>query len=147
MNYIFLKHRADGIYHLRIHALNNGDYRRMVARLKAYIPYEARAFDVQTRTWTIQEEYKREIELWVAGVMEELNPSYAFYCEREDTWEAKVAESYRTLHLRLDAPREVITAAYQQLVMLRRMNEEGSHELAEKLDKAYEFIMRHIGDK
>jgi hypothetical protein len=147
MSYIFLKHRADGKFDLRINALNNGDYRRMVARLKAYIPSSARAFDMNSKTWAIQEEYQREIDLWVARVMEELNSSHQFYCERLDAWNAKVAESYRLLHLRVGAPREVVTAAYQQLVVLRRMDEEGSHEQAEKLDKAYEFIMRHIGDK
>jgi hypothetical protein len=147
MTYIFLKHRGDGNYDLRIRALNTSDYRQMLTRLEAYIPSSSRKFDVETRTWNIQGEYKREIELWVAGVIEQLNPLYEFYCERHEAWESKVAESYRTLHLAPGAPQEVVKAVYHQLVKTYRLDGGDSDNRLDTLSDAYEFIMKHIGEK
>jgi hypothetical protein len=99
MTYIFVKHRMDGKYEVRFSAESGRDYRRMLLGLRVYVPGSMRAFKEQTRTWVVEARCGKEVELWLARMIEDINPAAELYCERNEAGEAAVSENYRTLHV------------------------------------------------
>ena len=143
MTYIFVKHRHDGKYEIRFRAREREDYRQLLMSLQAYVSIDSRAFNFQAKTWLIEGKCQREIERWLARVVEELNPSVEFFCERQDAWKETVEESYRTLHVTPSAPWEVVRNAYAGLIELYRTTD-GEPSRLERVNVAYERLREEL---
>jgi hypothetical protein len=139
VTYVFVKHRRDGKYEIRFRARDREDYRQLLMSLQAYVSVDSRAFDFQAKTWLVEGKCQREIERWLARVVEDLNPSVEFFCERQDAWKEAVEESYRTLHVLPSAPWQVVRGAYHGLVELYRTTD-GEPGRLERVNVAYERL-------
>lgn len=136
MTFVFVKHRKDGKYEIRFRAREREDYQRLRMGLYAYVPADMYKFDHKARTWLVEGKCKREIERWLATVIEDLNPTVEFFCERQDAWKEAVEESYRALHVTPGAPWEVIRGAYYGLVE-HYGKSEGANDSTERAHVAY----------
>jgi hypothetical protein len=143
VTHIFVKHRQDGKYEVRFSAREREDYRRLRGSLYAYISADKYEFDHKARTWVVEGECGKEIERWLARMIEDLSPSVEFFCERQDTWEEAVKESYRVLHLRPSAPWEMVHAAYLSLIELWRTRD-GDMGRLERIKAAYERLRQEL---
>jgi hypothetical protein len=144
MTYIFVKHRTDGKYEIRFNTRSSRDYRQMLAALRAYVPASRRTFRNSSRTWVIENTCGNEVELWLARMIEDLNPAVEFFCERDKAWDATVEESYRTLHVLPSAPWEVVRSAYYALGGLCQANGSDGGEQLERINAAYETLMAEL---
>lgn len=143
MTYIFVKHRRDGNYEVRFRAREREDYGLLRMSLYAFLPADKYSFDHKARTWVVEGEYGKEIERWLAQMVEALNPSVEFICERHDAWENAVEESYRTLHVTPGAPWDVVRSAYLTLVALCRTTD-GDPDRLERVNVAYERLRQEF---
>jgi hypothetical protein len=139
VTFVFVKHRHDGKYEIRFRAREREDYRRMLMSLYAYVPRNMHEFDSKARTWVVEGKCQREIERWLARMIEELNPSVEFFCEREEAWNEAVSESYRILHLLPSAPWEVVQGTYNILIDICR--DPGQRA---RVDEAYERLRKEL---
>lgn len=143
MTYLFVKHRQDSKYEIRFTSDNDRYYRRMLLGLRAFVPLDARGYDSAARTWVVEGRCGKEVERWVARVVEDLSPAVEFICERQDAWEAAAKESYRSLHLQPSAPWEVVHAAYLSLIELWRTTD-GDPGRLERINAAYERLRQEF---
>lgn len=90
MTCVFVKHRRDGKYEIRFNAERTQDYRRMLLSLKTYFGPSSRVYDSKSRTWLVEDKSGKDVDLWRAKMVEELNPLMEFVCECHDAWEDAV---------------------------------------------------------
>lgn len=142
--YIFVKHRTDGKYEVRVAAQSSRDYKQMIMSLRIYVPESMRTFKHLPRTWVIENQCRNEVGLWVVKMTEALDPTVEFFCERDGAWEATVGESYRTLHVLPSAPWEVVRNAYEGLVEIYHVRGGGDREQLERLHAAYDKLRNEL---
>lgn len=111
----------------------------VVAELKRVVPAPLRAYDPDTRTWTVAARYVGDIY----HILDQVFGGVDIEGSRTGTSDHRQragGDPYRVLHLLPSAPDEVVTVVYRTLAKLTHPDRGGEHDAMLALNQAVEQI-------
>ena len=126
-----------------LHSVDPGDFRHIIAELKAEVPSRRRKWDPDGRRWLLRSE--NEVEA-VISILGRYGVDY-LHDDAKPVAIASTVEAYAALHLPPSAPPELVHAAHRCLAKCHHPDAGGTHAEMVRINAAADLLRQMTGER